>query len=56
MRIKLCYNTSTEEFEVIDEGLEQGYVHKQEVVGDKVYFVVTAKEEYHGSLHIDTDG
>ena len=56
MRIKLCYNTSTEEFEIIDEGADQGSVHKQQKEGDKIYFIVTAKEENHGSVHIDTDG
>ena len=57
MRIKLCYNTSTEQFEIIDEGTDQGVVHKQEKIGDKIYFVVTAREgEGVGSLHIDPDG
>ena len=39
-----------------DEGADQGFVHKQQKEGDKIYFIVTAREEESGGLHINTDG
>ena len=51
MRIKLCYNTSTEEFEILEETLGEAHVKKLTKEGDEIIFFVSTVEEEHGNVY-----
>ena len=56
MRLKLCYNASTKEVEILEHDPGQAYVKVENINEDEVILVVSTTEEEHGSIYEHTIG
>lgn len=51
MRLKICYNASTETVEILEHDPGYAYASLESVNGDEIVLLVSTAEEQHGSIH-----